>query len=111
MFSHIMIGANDIHASKTFYDAVLGALGCSPGRIDEKGRVFYMTKTGVFGISKPINGEPACAANGGTIGFAADTPEIADAWYAAKPIVPPFAAHAGSPLIGLVMPKTPVLVM
>ena len=83
MFSHIMIGSNDIHASKTFYDAVMGALGISPGRIDEKGRVFYMTKTGVFGISKPINGEPACAANGGTIGFAADTPEIADAWYAA----------------------------
>ena len=83
MFSHIMIGANDIHASKTFYDAVMGALGISPGTTDDKGRVFYKTKTGVFGITKPINGEPACVANGGTIGFAADTPEIADAWHAA----------------------------
>lgn len=83
MFSHIMVGANDISASKTFYDALMGALGISPGRTDEKGRVFYRTKTGVFGITKPINGEPACAANGGTIGFAVDSPEIGDAWHAA----------------------------
>ncbi len=83
MFSHIMIGANDIGASKKFYDAVMGALGIAPGNTDDKGRVFYRTKTGVFGISKPINGEPACAANGGTIGFAADSAEMADAWHAA----------------------------
>ncbi len=83
MFSHIMIGANDMSASKTFYDAVLGALGIPPGRVDDKGRVFYRTKTGVFGLSKPINGEPACAANGGTIGFAAESPEAANAWHAA----------------------------
>ncbi len=31
MFSHIMIGANDIEESKVFYDAVLGVLGCKPG--------------------------------------------------------------------------------
>ena len=83
MFSHIMIGANDIQASKKFYDAVLGTLGTPPGMTDDKGRVFYRNKTGVFGITKPINGEPACAANGGTIGFAADSPEVADAWHAA----------------------------
>ena len=83
MFSHIVIGANDLHASKIFYDAVLGALGIAPGTVDDKGRVFYRTKTGVFAITKPINVEPACAANGGTIGFAADSPELADAWHAA----------------------------
>jgi catechol 2,3-dioxygenase-like lactoylglutathione lyase family enzyme len=83
MFSHIMVGANDINASKKFYDATLGAIGIPPGKMDEKGRVFYMTKTGVFAITKPINGEPACAANGGTIGFAVEGPEAADAWHAA----------------------------
>ena len=83
MFSHIMIGANDIQASKKFYDAVMGTLGISPGMTDDKGRVFYRSKTGVFGITKPINGVAACAANGGTIGFAADSPEVADAWHAA----------------------------
>jgi len=83
MFSHVMVGANDIHASKAFYDALMAVLGFKPGKIDEKGRVFYMTKVGTFAISKPINGEPACAANGGTIGFAVDSPAIGDAWHAA----------------------------
>lgn len=83
MFSHVMVGANDIDASKKFYDAVLGTLGIGPGRSDDKGRVFYRSSTGVFGITKPINGEPACAANGGTIGFAVDSPETADKWHTA----------------------------
>ena len=83
MFSHIMIGANDIAASKTFYDAILGALGYAPGKIDEHGRCFYMTSSGIFALTKPINGEAATHANGGTIGFSAETPEQADAWHAA----------------------------
>lgn len=83
MYSHIMVGANDIDASKKFYDAVLGTLGVKPGFTDDKGRVFYMADTGIFSISKPINGEPACPANGGTVGFAADSPAQADAWHAA----------------------------
>lgn len=81
MFSHIMVGANDIAASKKFYDAALGALGVPPGRVDDKGRVFYVTKTGVFAVTKPINGAPASGANGGTVGFAAASPEQAKAWY------------------------------
>ncbi|QFT56742.1 VOC family protein [Microbulbifer sp. THAF38] len=83
MFSHIMVGANDIHRSKAFYDAVLGALGYEPGVIDEKGRCFYFTKTGVFAISKPIDGKEATHANGGTIGFSAKSTEEADAWHQA----------------------------
>ena len=83
MFSHIMVGANDIGASKLFYDAVLGALGVKPGTIDPKGRVVYATKSGVFMISKPIDGKPANGANGGTIGFAASSAKEIDAWHAA----------------------------
>ena len=83
MFSHIMVGANDVQKSKVFYDAVLGALGHEPGVIDDKGRCFYYTKTGIFSISKPINGEPASHGNGSTVGFAAATPAAADAWHAA----------------------------
>lgn len=83
MFSHIMVGANDINASKKFYDAQFGVLGIPAGTMDEKGRVFYMTKTGVFGITIPINGQPACCANGGTIGFAVDSPEVGNSWHAA----------------------------
>ena len=83
MFSHVMLGASDLAASKKFYDATLGALGFGPGNQDDKGRVFYMTKTGVFAISTPIDGAPACGANGGTIGFAVESPEVGDAWHAA----------------------------
>lgn len=83
MFSHIMVGAHDVEASRKFYDAALGALGIPAGKADDKGRVFYRTKTGVFAITKPIDGNAATFANGGTIGFACDSPEKADAWHAA----------------------------
>jgi catechol 2,3-dioxygenase-like lactoylglutathione lyase family enzyme len=82
MFSHVMIGTNDLEKAKVFYDALLGTLGVRPAKVDGH-RIFYFTKTGVFSVSKPINGEPATFANGGTIGFAAESPEQADAWHAA----------------------------
>jgi catechol 2,3-dioxygenase-like lactoylglutathione lyase family enzyme len=81
MFSHVMVGTNDIAASKRFYDAVLGAIGIPEGQTDPKGRIFYLTKTGVFGITNPIDGKAATHANGGTIGFACDSPEKAKAFH------------------------------
>ena len=83
MFSHVMIGADDVEAAKRFYDAVLGALGHAPGVMDERGRCFYRTRSGVFAITKPLDGKPASNGNGGTIGFTAASPEAADAWHAA----------------------------
>jgi hypothetical protein len=61
---------------------LLGTLGVAPGKVDGH-RVFYRTATGVFSVSTPIDGKPATAANGGTIGFAASSAEQADAWHAA----------------------------
>ena len=81
MFSHIFVGADDVAVSKKFYDAVLGALGVPEGTTDPKGRVFYSTPTGTFGISKPIDGKAATYANGGTIGFACDSPEQVKAFH------------------------------
>tara|TARA_Y100001001_G_scaffold137834_1_gene139766 strand:+ start:331 stop:699 length:369 start_codon:yes stop_codon:yes gene_type:complete len=78
-----MVGANDVGESKRFYDAILGALGYEPGVMDDRGRCFYFTATGVFAITSPINGEAACHGNGSTVGFAASSPEQADAWHAA----------------------------
>lgn len=83
MFSHIMLGADDLEASKAFYDATLGALGYGPGVTDDKGRVFYMTDSGILALTQPIDGQPASCGNGSTIGFAAASPEAADAWHAA----------------------------
>lgn len=83
MFSHIMLGADNIDASKTFYDAIFAATGVGPGITDDKGRVFWMTPTGVFAITKPIDGKPASCGNGSTVGFAMKSPAEADAWHAA----------------------------
>lgn len=90
MFSHVMLGANDVEASKAFYDATIGALGGRPARADDKGRLIYAHKGGLLLIGQPIDGEPACHANGGTIGFAADSGEMVDAWHAAG------LAHGGT---------------
>jgi catechol 2,3-dioxygenase-like lactoylglutathione lyase family enzyme len=83
MFSHVMLGAKDVAASKTFYDETLGALGVPAGFQDPKGRVFWRTKTGVFAVSAPINGQPASDGNGSTFGFAATDSAMVDAWHKA----------------------------
>jgi catechol 2,3-dioxygenase-like lactoylglutathione lyase family enzyme len=82
MFSHIMIGTNDLERAKSFYDPLLGTLGVPPGFVDRH-RIFWRSPTGVFAVSRAINGEPACPANGGTIGFACQSPEQVDGWHAA----------------------------
>ena len=82
MFSHIMIGTNDLDNAKKFYDAVLGTVGVPPARVDGH-RIFYITQGGVFSVSKPIDGKAATCANGGTIGFACKTTDEVDAWHKA----------------------------
>ncbi len=82
MFSHIMIGTNDLARAKAFYDTVLAKLGVPAGRLDGH-RVFYRTPTGIFSVTTPIDGKPATVANGSTVGFAAASPAAADAWHAA----------------------------
>ena len=79
MFSHVMLGSNDIERSRRFYDAVLGVLGVGAPVQNMSGtgqtRLFYRHDGGTFGVSEPINGEPATFANGGTIGFKCSSPE------------------------------------
>jgi catechol 2,3-dioxygenase-like lactoylglutathione lyase family enzyme len=89
MFSHIMIGTNDLDRARTFYDAVLGALG-TPAGVQDRHRVFWRTPTGVFSVSVPIDGKPATVGNGGTIGFACQSAEQVQAWHAAG------VAHGGT---------------
>lgn len=90
MFSHIFVGSNDLDKAKTFYDAVFAAIGGKPGFADPKGRLIYAHNGSMFMVTKPIDGEPASHANGGTIGFAMASPEQADAWHAAG------VAHGGT---------------
>jgi len=89
MFSHVMIGTNDLDRAKAFYDAVLGTLGVPVGHVDRL-RVFWRTPAGVFSVSRPIDGQPATVGNGSTFGFACTSAEQVVAWHAAG------LAHGGT---------------
>jgi catechol 2,3-dioxygenase-like lactoylglutathione lyase family enzyme len=80
MFSHIMLGSNDIDRSQRFYDALFSAVGGQPGRKDAKGRLAYVYNNGIFMVSPPIDGQPATHGNGATIGFTIESPEQVHAW-------------------------------
>ncbi len=79
MFSHIMIGTNDIDKARSFYSAVLGVLGAGEPLVDVNAtgqtRLFYMHEGSILGVTQPIDGQPAGTANGATIGFSCDSPE------------------------------------
>jgi catechol 2,3-dioxygenase-like lactoylglutathione lyase family enzyme len=83
MFSHMMVGSNDVDRSKKFYDALFTSVGGKAGRQDEKGRLSYMHNGGIFMVTPPIDGQPATNGNGSTIGFAMSSPSQADAWHKA----------------------------
>ena len=83
MFSHVMVGSNDLARSRRFYDALFAAMGGRPAREDDKGRLLYMHAGSMFMVSPPIDGQSACHANGGTIGFTVSGPEEAHAWHEA----------------------------
>lgn len=90
MFTHIMIGSNDLIRSRAFYDATFAALGGKLGEEDERGRLIYDHDGGKLMITRPLDGRPAIAANGGTIGIAADSAEHVRAWHEAG------TAHGGT---------------
>src|SRR6476660_3415074 len=72
-----MVGSNDVERSKKFYDALFE----KDAAVDDKGRIAYRRSGSVFMVSKPIDGQAACHANGGTVGFNFDSPEQVDAWH------------------------------
>ena len=78
MFSHVMVGSNDIERSKLFYDALLGVLGAGQPLRNQnntgQARLFYRHEGGTFCVSEPIDGESATFANGGTVGFKCTSP-------------------------------------
>lgn len=83
MFSHMMVGSEDLEKAKTFYDALFTAVGGNAGVMDPKGRLVYIHNGAVFLVTKPIDGKAASCGNGMTIGFAMASTEQADAWHKA----------------------------
>lgn len=90
MFTHVMIGSNDLERARSFYDATFVALGGKRGWMDPRGRLIYAHEGGRLMITKPIDGKPATAANGGTIGIAATSRDHVLAWHEAG------TAHGGA---------------
>ncbi len=81
VFTHIVVGTNDLDKSRGFFDKALAALGLA--------RVYDGDSMSVWGkgapalmVTKPANGEPATHANGGTIGFAAASREAVNNFHA-----------------------------
>jgi len=88
MFSHVMVGANNIEESKVFYDNLLGVLGAQPGTLNPDPltgmkRYFYFLDNTMFCISEPIDGNPATSGNGSTIGFNVKDIDQGNAWHQA----------------------------
>ena len=83
MFSHVMIGSNDITRSKKFYDALFTAIGGQPGAEVREGRLAYTHNGSRFMVTKPNDGKTATSANGGTIGFVMKDAAQAEAWHKA----------------------------
>ena len=87
MFSHMMVGANDIEESKVFYDAVLGTLGCKPGilsmNLSGQKRYMYIHEKNIFIITEPIDGNSATHGNGATVGFSVPDEATGDKWHEA----------------------------
>ena len=79
MFSHIMVGSNDIDRSKRCYDALLAVVGGGKAmrNVSSSGheRLFYPHDGSMFCVSQPIDSEKASYANGGTVGFKCTSPE------------------------------------
>ncbi len=83
IFTHVVLGANDVAKSRKFYDAALGALGINNlGPFGDKA-FLYGKDAPEFLITKPANGQPACHANGGTLGFVAPTRDAVHKFHAA----------------------------
>jgi catechol 2,3-dioxygenase-like lactoylglutathione lyase family enzyme len=81
MFTHVMVGSNDIERSRKFYDAVLGALGHKS--VPGVPIPMYRTDAGTLMVRAPIDGNAATYANGGTIGLQAPSRKAVDEFHKA----------------------------
>lgn len=84
IFTHVVLGTNDLARARTFYDAALGTLGIRyVGPMGERG-LLYGKDSPEFLVTLPANGKAACFANGGTIGFVAPSREAVHEFHKAS---------------------------
>lgn len=96
MYSHIILGAQDLTAMTRFYEPVMAELGLelmpdeNDGGPPGKGWQRPGQRWPQFFVQMPFNGEPAASGNGNQVSFAcASRAQVDAAWAAAL-------AHGGS---------------
>ena len=83
MFSHIMIGTNDLAKAKTFYDAVLGDLGGKRTWTMDRIQFYGSAERGpMVAICRPYDEKPATSGNGTMTSLAAPSRELVDKTHA-----------------------------
>lgn len=82
ILNHVVLGTNDLDKATKFYDAAFAPLEIqNMGLMGENGTL-YGKDHPEFVITRPRDGNPACHANGGTIGFRAPSREAVDRFHA-----------------------------
>lgn len=82
IFTHVVIGTNDLERARNFYDEVLGTLGIKRV-MNLDAASLWGTDAPAFMVTRPGNGLPATYANGGTISFAAPSRAAVHAFHQA----------------------------
>jgi catechol 2,3-dioxygenase-like lactoylglutathione lyase family enzyme len=80
MFTHIVLGTNNVDRSRKFYDQVLAPLGVRR-LVTMEHASMWGAQAPQFMVTRPANGKKATSANGGTVSFAAPTRGAVDAFY------------------------------
>ena len=80
IYTHMVVGTNDLERARRFYDPALGALGLNRQGDYAKASV-WGTATSHFIVTRPFNGLPASWANGSTIGFVAPNRAAVDEFH------------------------------
>lgn len=83
MFSHMVVGSNDLEKSERFYDALFDVIGGTKKNVDPNGTILYSKGDSFFAVKKPLDGKKATPGNGSTIGFLLPSGEAIDKWHAA----------------------------
>lgn len=88
MFSHIMLGTNDLVASRRFYDAVMPTLGyvCEDAGDSYAGyglKEHIGSGQNCLWLGLPADGEAATSGNGTNVALLAESREQVDSFYSA----------------------------
>ncbi len=79
---HVSMGVGDLAAAAAFYDRVMPTIGARK-MLELPQAVAYGKQFPEFWVQKPMNGQPAAAANGTHFAFIAPSREAVDAFHAA----------------------------